>query len=196
WIQTIFDDRETETIDDVTCATLSALAIDGEKVAYAYTGLRRLPAGTTDDDHEDRSKWQMIKVAYQARFDGQTERSLFEYPGSDREPVAFSRPASMCSSVNVRYCLPIVHTFRLLNPAMGNLDWTKVEVSPDAEVIDGHTCILFKTVVHNENSPDFIQQWFVDPSRDFVVLRHVEAQEGKPPAIEADIQYVADAQHG
>ncbi|MEZ6053809.1 MAG: M56 family metallopeptidase [Planctomycetaceae bacterium] len=197
WIQTIIDDRGTETMDDdVTCSTQSALAIDGEKVAYAYTGLRRLPAGTTDDDHEDRSKWQMIKVAYQARFDGQTERSLFEYPGSDREPVAFSRPASMCSSVNVRYCLPIVHTFRLLNPAMGNLDWTKVEVSPDAEVIDGHTCILFKTVVHNENSPDFIQQWFVDPSRDFVVLRHVEAQEGKPPAIEADIQYVADAQHG
>ncbi|MCA9108762.1 MAG: M48 family metalloprotease, partial [Planctomycetaceae bacterium] len=197
WKQTIVEDRGTESEeDDITCPQDCSLSIDGEKAAYAYSGLRMLRQDDDENAFELRPERKQVRMSYQDRFDGLTDRSLYVYPDSDRGPVAISRPASMCSSINVSYNLPIIYTYRLMNPSMGNVDWTDVEVSPDTVEVDGRSCIVFKTVQRYENGLDWVQRWFVDPARDYVLVRYTSGRKGRPFNIEVDINYAADPEHG
>ncbi|MEZ6144148.1 MAG: hypothetical protein R3B91_01695 [Planctomycetaceae bacterium] len=177
WKQTIVIDHDADsTEDDITCPQESSLSVDGERAAYVFRLTltdRRRP-----EVRGSMPKWQLTNMSCQERFDGLTgSRSLYEYPDFDREPIVTSRPACMCSSINTHYNMPLVYSYRLMKPPMGDLNWTEIEVLDPVE-IDGHRRLAFRNA-RKENTvyPVRVNQWFCRSGPRLRTVRYTSGSE-------------------
>jgi hypothetical protein len=118
-------------------------------------------------------------------FEDRTEAEQFPLSG-------FIRKQQLHYDFDNQFISAILVAYRPCDPDMGGVDWAGYCVSPKLENIGGRDCLI----VRPRMSQEWEKSYWVDPSRDFLVLRVVSARRGYPPSSTLDISYVEDEEHG
>jgi hypothetical protein len=135
----------------------------------------------------------LVKRLYVSTFDGETSRRF--YSGDEAvprrfAPVGFDHPEARNHESNYYMLAPVLLTYRACAPDTGGRDLAKFDIGAKKGTIDGHKCILLATAKPSQ----IVEELWLDPDRDFVVLRVARSMPGKNTTL--DISYDQDPKLG
>ncbi len=129
--------------------------------------------------------------AYVSTYDGEVAKSFFDEK-SIGELIGFIEVQARNQDFDNRNLLPMALAFRPCDPDMGGRDLAGSTVSPGMETIAGRPCVV---ITGNPARSSYESLW-LDPHRDFVVLR-IQDESGNGGRIDTfDISYQKDPSHG
>ncbi len=168
---------------DITMEMSRSVSFDAGLLRFSRTGTEfNLVSGTCGE------------VSYVAAFYGDEYKSFFqEGPvwGGQIAPVGFVSTDSRHLAHDKFHDLPILLTYRGCDPT--TCGWNLRDFSLDPHkvaVVDGHKCVFLNRSFQSQTNDTF----WVDPQRDFIVLRVVSSRPGKTTTV--DISYREDPSHG
>jgi len=149
----------------------------------------------TDGPHWSQALKSYSPRTYVAAFDGEIEMCLF---GGDRsgqkafDPHGFVTKRTSHSDSGTLVFRALALSYRPLQPSLGRFDPESHEVRHDEEV-DGRRCSLVEQTTSSVGRAG--ARYWVDPERDWVVVRALSFFNGKP-STQLDIFYTLDKIHG
>lgn len=175
--------REAGPMHDTTMTRSVSLLLSGAKMKYSYLG-----------EVLERDVGRVFQKRYMSVFDGQTsqsfhediERSAKEYPLG-----GFIRRGQDNYDFRNREIAPILVTFRGCELSCGGVDLESYECGLKRANVNGHMCSALQPRTWTEK--EYKRTYWVDSTRDYIVLRIVYGRMGKPPIYSTDIDYHLDA---
>lgn len=141
-----------------------------EPVNVTYERARQ--GAFSDTNEQQRDPWRLTSVC-----DGKTSTDVFEKPSRDVKAhseviirkVGADRPLSFSRVMEDMFFRPILLLYRPFDPALGGCRPEHWELLPEARQVDGSEC----EVIREPAKEGWETRYFVDPHREFVVLRMV-----------------------
>jgi hypothetical protein len=166
---------------DGTFDVSKSLALDGGKLRYQFEGKPGwLP---------EKNDWitsSQISVLNNGIVKTLSRSGFVSWPNGHTEERADHPDAQ---NVNIQ---PLLMTYRPQDAKMSAYRVSKCLVSPNRQLFAGNQCVVLEdTSVRPENS----RQYWVDPSRDFVIVRYLYRENGRL-YFQMDVDYSKDQRHG
>jgi hypothetical protein len=135
----------------------------------------------------------LVKRLYVSTFDGETSRSF--YSGDETVPrrfavLGFDHAEARNQESNYYMLAPVLLTYRACDPDTGGRDLAKFKIGTKKATIDVHQCVILASASPSE----ITEELWLDPDRDFVVLRVSRSMPGKKTTL--DISYDQDPKLG
>ncbi len=194
WKQRTVDDRGTpDPNDDIVCPQEHSWAVHGRLSSHTSSGIEVV--------HEESDNYLEAALSdnsrsfnTQSRFDGETLRYLNAFTGRSKIPGGSSQPSGRHRDPLFLWDLPVFWTYETFDPITGGFDWRKMEVLEQLEDVDRRPCI----VIRNRRKADrgINVSWWVDPARDYAIIRHFQGHIGQPAGIDMRISHIKDKQWG
>lgn len=164
----------------VTVQQTITLTLDRDKLAYAVEteGARALS----------------MPPYYKSTYDGKSSRMYAQVESDDPRlgtgtgVIRGEAHAFDTDSIQVR---PLLLCYRPLHPALGRIDPADYRLGPERGWVGDASCLIIEHA--GDQQPH--KFYWVDPDRDFIVLRESETYRGID-RIRKDIKYERDATHG
>ena len=122
--------------------------------------------------------------------DGETYREFFEGAGR-LVPISMAIPAADYEAVNTLDYRPLLFALRPLGPQFGSFHPDECRLGAETSFVNGVQCVL----VQETRAAGGTSACWIDPQREFAVVRCVESQNGTTVA-QFDIRYELDPEHG
>lgn len=141
----------------------------------------------SDPDEQQRDPWRLTSLC-----DGKTWTDVFQQPPRDAaahsevviRAIDADRPLPFSQIMEDLFFRPVLLLYRPLDPALGGCRPDRWELLPDDAQVDARTC----RVIHEAGADGWETRYFVDPQRQFVVVRAVIRQNAITRA-QLDVQY-------
>jgi hypothetical protein len=163
--------------DMVRFQKTASMRLDGDKVDYRV----RIPDG---------SRLSMAPF-HRSASDGTVSQEYNESGDSSIHSSGIIRPKPHAFDTNSVYNRPILLTYRPLHPTILGLRRDQYRIAAVSGTIDGHSCI----VVEETGDGPIRKSYWVDPKREYIVLRYASKVEGKDRTRQ-DIQYEQRGDYG
>lgn len=152
--------------------------LDGDKIDYRC----ETPDGLA----------HQMPIVYRSSFDGSTSRRFGDAPESEVQAGSgFVESAPHAFDTNRIELRPLILTYRPLHPTIGRIDLGEHRVLDQRRPIGSHSCLI----VEESHERPVKKSYWVDPDRDYIVLRYVSSYKGRE-GLRQDIEYEHDADHG
>jgi hypothetical protein len=164
-----------------TVESHNELALSGDKLRFA-----------TDGPQWNHEHGDFFPQKYLSTFDGQVSKSYYA-PGMSHGS-GFIKKEKRDENANSFYLLPLLITFRGVHASTGDFNPKDYVLTDKRGVVGGRTCVLFEEAPavreqrRRNSRSDASASWWLDPERDFVVLRYVET-EGPRPVLQFTCSY-------
>jgi hypothetical protein len=174
--------REPIPPHDVTYDGSAELWIEEEKIRYGYDG------------HEwSKEQQDMVPCPIVWAFDGKRLKTLMDNGGPDKPyPLGIVQPTDPVVIVGQVRVFPLLLTFRPLDSKMAFFRLSEAILTGGQARIDGRYC---RELQLKQPGTGVVYQFWVDPSRDYTIVRYIETAKGKLIA-QADIRFAEDPQAG
>ncbi len=168
---------------DVIHEVCVAMSIDGGMLRYSVRGPRWSP-----------DQGEFLPKRYLNVFDGEVSKTFFGYAAEKEDrffPRGFvnNKEERVFDSGNP-HLVAVVLTYRPLHPDLGKFDPAGYRISLKRGVTAGRDCLILQP----SGSAVRSESYWIDPQRDYVVLRVVRAVK-KRPVMQFDVSYTEDALH-
>jgi hypothetical protein len=168
--------------DDTTMESTHSIDLSGEMLRYCHKGFEW---GVEEG--------RPVEGSYVATFDGHVARSLFGVArvwGGQQAPVGFIEKEAQHTDYNNYHLMPVLLLYRGCDPKTGGRNLGDYAVSGKTGIIEGRRCVL----VEKSHPSSFVETFWLDADRDFIVLRVVDSMPGGQQT--TDISYRKDGAYG
>jgi hypothetical protein len=159
--------------EDRTVTTLHEMAFDRDRIVYRWWNA---------EEPDERTE-NALDHGTHVRFSGTAART------NDAYPNASIRPDDKFDDRDAGQVSGVLWPYRLLDPAMGKINPEALKLTSRTGVIDGHNCVI---VERTFSTPDRVEEYWVAPEMDFLLLRYRTANRGMT-RIAIDFSYRRDA---
>jgi len=169
---------------DLTFESTGEIALSGKMLRYVHEGA-----------YWHDSFGELLQKKYVATFDAETAQSHFTHTPPrvhGLRPLGFIDPDPRHPNTRYYMLKPVLMTFRACDPDTGGVDPAKYAVSAKTAFIDQALCVGVTWTGKRRDQTTF----WVDPQRDFLVLRIAILDGSAHPVATTDISYQRDALHG
>lgn len=165
--------------EDVTFQRSVELLLSGNMMRYSYDGQVYNP-----------TKGGIRQKRYVSVCDGRTSKNFHQMLDGEQEdfPLSgFIRSDAIHYDFDNREILPVLITCRPCNEHMGGVDLSTYEVGAKVANIDDQMCYVLQPRVPLKKQ--WQKSYWVDPDRDYIVLRITCGRSGYPPVYTVDIKH-------
>jgi hypothetical protein len=167
---------------DVTYESASELWLDGEKMRYLQDLYQ------WSKEKQTMLPWPMVGVN-----DGKTTKELQERGREDKNfPLGWVRAEKRYWMTMSVEGYPLFMTFRACEQRLAVNDISQMVLTGRQAPIDGHLCCELQLKHPGTSTLDHL---WVDPSRDFVITRYLQTDNGKFIS-QTDVRFVEDPEAG
>jgi hypothetical protein len=170
----------TVPAEDLTYDASARLCLDGDKMRYSY--LNKIWSVPLD---------KFVDLEFTSVFDGAIPKSLLAMSGDAYPTGKISRLDHHEDAHNANL-KPLLLSFRPLDASLGIGASSNWAVSSQRGIVGGHTCRILEST---NQATDIDRSIWVDPERDWIVLRYLETNKEKV-IIQIDVDYESDPTHG
>jgi hypothetical protein len=151
---------------------------------------------TRDGKMWNESRGEFLDESYVNVFDG--DRSIGHYrkladQKRDADSTAFVGKIGYQEKSNY-HVEPIMLHYRALDPVLSPFQASELTATEKLGIVDGHGCVVLEKPV---SGGAFVEQYWVDPERDFSIVRYTTSRGSSGPVIfQVDVSYKQDPTHG
>jgi hypothetical protein len=172
--------------DDVTVKRSSRLVVSDGMMRYSYRG------EVFNPDMGGVRNMQYISVC-----DGEICKNFHQNLDGEQEnfPLSgFIREDTVHYDFDNRHIAPVLINLRPCNEKMGGVDLSTYKVGVRTARVGAHTCIVVEPQTRSSKHREMA--YWIDPVRDFIIMRIECAKVGRPPDWSIDIDYIENDDHG
>ncbi|QDT46819.1 Regulatory protein BlaR1 [Symmachiella dynata] len=176
---------------DTSYTWTTEMAVDGKKMLYSFSGKQ--------PTYDASGEAEFIERRYLSGFNGREMRSASLYPGSSKITQGFLRPANRSDDVVLASTNILRWLYCTFDPTMTNTNWQSLEVVKEPAEVRGHRCWELRRRYEgiNPGAPKVPSaSWWVDPSREYVIVRYAYSNSAGMVQSQLDIDYQQDDKHG
>ena len=168
-------------VEDTKVKRLVTLTLDGNQMRY-----------TSDGPQWYSDKERFVDLSYVSVCDGAHSKSYYGY--RDVQTLGFvNKESNKNIDASNGENMPILMTYRALDPLIGIPDINKMVVSKNRSVFQDRECLVLEAPM---NVPFFIKSYWVDPGRDYSIVRQVLSTKTGAIVTQATISYQFDGDFG
>jgi hypothetical protein len=156
--------------EDVTFEKKSSVIVSGSRMTTCFEG-------------PNWNKDRFVSELYRSVFDGRNSKSFHAPASEDLHPTGNINSIRMNQDADSNFCIPIQLAFRAFDPILGRYEEHKMQVIDEKSHIGNRECICVE-----EKKPAYVARCWVDPGRDYNVVRYAMVFDGFPD-YQCDIEY-------
>jgi hypothetical protein len=169
---------------DLTFRSSGAMSLSGKMLRYVYEG-----------EYWHDSLGELLQRTYVTTFDGETSQSSSVHTPprpNDLPPYGTIGAEARHRERGTHHLMPTLMAFRPCDPDTGGVNITQWVLSERTGVIGDTACVIMvPSVVRGDH-----KNYWLDPQREFLVLRIVRRDVGGATISTHDISYLRDRAHG
>jgi hypothetical protein len=169
---------------DITVKKKEYLAVIDDKMRFTSEGL-----------HWVADFGKFLSLKYVSVYDGHHSKSFYQYAEEYPYPLGYVNPPGKgnidASSEIVR---PVLLCYRIHHQKLGEENLSAILLQKDKAVEDGNECLILETWI--SGGKDFKHIYWVDPQRDYIIVRHILANRSDIPIRQIRIRYQKNPRWG
>jgi hypothetical protein len=180
WIEKIFTPKEQLPVpakEDAMYQKKAGVIVSGSRMATFSEG----PMWVQD---------RFVPTLDRAAFDGTSSKSLHVQVPEQVHPIGNINSIQRNENAGSNVCIAILLAYRAFHPEMGRFEENKMQVADEKSILRNKKCICVE-----QNKGTYTARCWVDPSRDFVIIRYAMVFDGFPD-FQCDVEYKLDNQLG